>query len=56
MDRKIGGKRIRNIADTNDAKKSGRGIIKIKSLNDENILNPENPFRKSSLEQALKRI
>lgn len=52
MDRKIGGKRIRNVADTNDAKKSGRSIIKIKSINDD-ILNPENPFRSADVSSKV---
>lgn len=53
MDRKLGGKRIRNVADNNDAKKSGRSIIKIKSINDENTLNPEISFRSADISSKV---
>ena len=45
IDRKITGKRIRNEAESNSEKKSGKSMIKIKSLNNESMLNPENPFQ-----------
>ena len=47
VDRKILGKRIRNVAEGNGGKKSGKSLIKVKSLNTNSLENAEDNDQES---------